>query len=620
MILNDTFTAADGSLLTSHTADSGASYAMNPAGSGTVQIHSGRAHADGAAFPYSSVTAADCEIEGIFRCLSADGQYAGILGRMSTSSAAWYSLLLQFSGGVTLYGSSNFGSFPLTFEAGADYHAKLIMKGSVIRAFINGYEFQRVTNTEQATGRIGFCFGAASSESTGLHLDSLIARDQPVASQILFHGDSLTSGQGVITLAHADKYPTRVIDLLDSASDWANLGVGGRTLADLLANVSEVDDCRRPDAPSDLVVVWAGINDFAVGFATVEDVIDRLTTYADGRRTLGFQVVGLTIIAADEAHPNISPEFDGQRNEVNSWLRANWSDHFDALADVAADARLSDPSDETYYQTDGVHLAAAGAGVVAEIVAATIQSLIEPTLTVTAPTAGQVLLAGEPTSITWTSTGSIPTVRVELSKDGGSTWETIADPVDNAGATAWTPPDSAATAAARVRVSATGSDVAATSASFKIATTSPITGVLTPEDLAAALEQLQAHGDVAWGRNPILPVIARVNQDPVSKTTLIAYQRGRSLHQLVIVDATGAAVDLSAKSLQFTLETLTGATVASSSSVTAGGADSNIASFTASEAWHAQPGLYRYALRDVADGARVWARGDYLIEPTAGPV
>jgi hypothetical protein len=30
MLLNDTFTAADGSLLTAHTAESGASYVMNP--------------------------------------------------------------------------------------------------------------------------------------------------------------------------------------------------------------------------------------------------------------------------------------------------------------------------------------------------------------------------------------------------------------------------------------------------------------------------------------------------------------------------------------------------------------------------------------------------------------
>src|SRR5436189_2767195 len=99
MILNDTFTAADGSLLTAHTAESGASYVMNPTASGVVRIDGGRAHADGAALACSSVAAGDCEITGVFRCLSADGQYAGVLGRASTTAADWYTVLLQFGGG-----------------------------------------------------------------------------------------------------------------------------------------------------------------------------------------------------------------------------------------------------------------------------------------------------------------------------------------------------------------------------------------------------------------------------------------------------------------------------------------------------------------------------------------
>jgi hypothetical protein len=223
-------------------------------------MDAGRAHANGAAFACSSVVAADCEIEGVFRCLSADGQYAGLLGRSSTSAADWYSMLLQIGGGVMLYGTGSLGSFAMTFQAGIDYRAKLQMKGTLIRAFMNGYEFKRVINTERATGRVGFCFGGSTTAATGLHLDSIVARDESVTSQILFHGDSLTSGQGITALSHVDKYPTRTMGLLESGSDWANLGVSGRTLVDLLTNVSEVDACRRTEAPSDIVVVWGGIN------------------------------------------------------------------------------------------------------------------------------------------------------------------------------------------------------------------------------------------------------------------------------------------------------------------------------------------------------------------------
>lgn len=621
MILNDTFTAADGSLLTAHTAESGATYVMNPVGSGVVRMDAGRAHASGAAFACSSVVAADCEITGVFRCLSVDGQYAGLLGRSSTSAADWYSVLLQFSGGVALYGTGSLGSFGMTFEAGADYRAKLQMQGSLIRAFVNGYEFKRVTNTERATGRVGFCFGGATSETTGLHLDSIVARAESVTSQILFHGDSLTSGQGITALPHADKYPTRTMALLNSESDWANLGVPGRTLVDLLTNVSEVDACRRTEAPSDIVVVWGGINDLAVLSASPEEVIDRLTQYAVGRRSLGFKVLVLTIIAADEAHPNISPEFDSQRNTINAWLRANWADFFDGLADVAADPRLSDPTNTSYFQSDGVHLAAGGALAAAEVVAAALSSMGEASLEITGPEAGEILLAGEAYEVAWQTTGLIPLVRIEFSDNGGGTYEeVVADELANTGLFEWTPEASQVTPTARLRVAAVDGAVEGESVVFKVATTSLSGGGVTAEELASALEELKSHGDGAWGRNPILPVVARVNQEPVAKTTLVAYQRGRSLHQLVVVDSTGEAVDLSAKSLQFTLETLGGGQVGSTEDVSVFGSDQNVASFTAVEEWHRQPGLFRYALRDLADGARVWARGDYLIEPTAGPV
>jgi lysophospholipase L1-like esterase len=495
------------------------------------------------------------------------------------------------------------------------------MRGTLIRAFVNGYEFKRVINNERSTGRIGFCFQGATSSVTGMHLDSLEARDESATSQVLFHGDSLTSGQGTSgTLAHADKYPTQTMALLDSSFDWANLGVSGRTLVDLIANAAEIDDCRRTEAESDIVVLWAGVNDLAVLGASPSTVVDRLTEYAAGRRALGFQVLVLTIIAADESHPAIPTGFNSQRETVNAWLRANWSAHFDGLADVAADPRLSNPADPAYYEADGIHLEAAGAAAAAEIVADALSAMKEASLQVTSPTEAEIVLVGAANEIAWQTTGDVPTVRIEFSDDGGATYAVLEEELLNSGSYNWTPADSQLTATARVRVASSDGSVEAESPVFNVATTSASGDGVTTEQLASALQELQEHGDNNWGRNPILPVIARVNQEPVAKTTLVAYQRGRSQHQLVVVDSTGAGVDLSGKSLQFTLETLSGARVGSTSDVSVLGPDGNVASFTAVEEWHAQPGLFRYALRDLGDGARVWARGDYLIEPTAGPV
>ncbi len=563
MLHNDTFSAADGTLLTAHTPESGGSYGLNPLGTGAIRIDAGRAHADGPAFAYSSVSATDYEIEAVIRCLSADGQYAGILGRMSTTTADWYSLLLQFGGGITLFGATNLGTHAMTFTPGSEYRVKLSLRGTLIRAFLDRCEILRTTDATHGSGRIGCCFGGATSVSTGMHLDSLSASAGFATSQYLFVGDSLTSGQGVITLSHAEKYPTLVMSALNNGADWANRAVSGSTLAAMIDAMDEIDVCRRPNAARDVVVIWGGINDLAIGGASVDDVIHRLTTLGDGRQALGFRTTVLTLIAADESHPNIPAGYNARRTAVNAWLRENWQDHFDALADVAADSRLSDPQDEAYFQTDGVHLSAGGAAVVAGIVTAALETLDEASVRIRRPTTGDVLLVGQPAIIEWRTTGDISDVWIELSTNGGVSFDvTLAHGLADTGSLNWTPSLAHLTPAARLRILVNGSEAMAESALFPIATTSTAADGVTAEELEAALASLREHGDAQWGRNPILPVIARVNSDPVARTTLQAYQRGRTIHRLIVVDATGMNVSLAGKSLQFCLETLTGAIIA----------------------------------------------------------
>ncbi len=68
------------------------------------------------------------------------------------------------------------------------------------------------------------------------------------------------------------------------------------------------------------------------------------------------------------------------------------------------------------------------------------------------PNGGEIFNVGQnpPPQIKWTTTGTIPTVTLQLSKDGGSMWNDIAT-VPNTGSYAWTVPD-AITTQARVRV------------------------------------------------------------------------------------------------------------------------------------------------------------------------
>ncbi len=80
---------------------------------------------------------------------------------------------------------------------------------------------------------------------------------------------------------------------------------------------------------------------------------------------------------------------------------------------------------------------------------------VPDTLVVSAPNGGEVLQPGVSTSITWSSTGNVPSVDLSLSADGAASWTPIAFGVPNSGVYAWTVPE-LNTSQALVRVSRVG--------------------------------------------------------------------------------------------------------------------------------------------------------------------
>src|SRR2546425_1021857 len=81
-------------------------------------------------------------------------------------------------------------------------------------------------------------------------------------------------------------------------------------------------------------------------------------------------------------------------------------------------------------------------------------SKIRGNLTVSAPNGGEVWIIGSAQTITWTSAGTIPSVKLEYSKDNFATATLIAASVGNTGSFAWTVPDDASTTV-KVRVTNT---------------------------------------------------------------------------------------------------------------------------------------------------------------------
>jgi hypothetical protein len=77
-------------------------------------------------------------------------------------------------------------------------------------------------------------------------------------------------------------------------------------------------------------------------------------------------------------------------------------------------------------------------------------TIVEPSITVTSPGGGESWKIGSTQTITWDST-SVLLVKIELSRDSGATWTTIAASIANHGSKSWkvTGP---ATTNARIRV------------------------------------------------------------------------------------------------------------------------------------------------------------------------
>lgn len=103
---------------------------------------------------------------------------------------------------------------------------------------------------------------------------------------------------------------------------------------------------------------------------TAAQTLTLMEAYHDARRAAGFDKT----IMCTVPHSTIY-DADGQtqRAALNAAIRT--SSHWDAVADLAADARLSDATNLTYFEADQLHLKTAGAAVGAEHVRAALASL-----------------------------------------------------------------------------------------------------------------------------------------------------------------------------------------------------------------------------------------------------
>jgi photosystem II stability/assembly factor-like uncharacterized protein len=110
-----------------------------------------------------------------------------------------------------------------------------------------------------------------------------------------------------------------------------------------------------------------------------------------------------------------------------------------------------------------------------------------PALTVTSPNGGENWAAGSVRNITWTTTGTVANVKIEVSTDGGSSFTTIVASTANTGSYSWTVPNTPASTC-KIRVSdAAGTASGTSSGNFTIAAAGACTYAISPSSRSFGL-------------------------------------------------------------------------------------------------------------------------------------
>lgn len=207
------------------------------------------------------------------------------------------------------------------------------------------------------------------SKAVAAHILSMYG----IQSTLVCDGDSIMTGEGSQPLT---KYETGLgARIANSLRDYAvaNYGVSGQTVSDMNSNRAVTAESNRlPLADQNLCLAFGGTNDIEAG-ESASTVYARLKTYADAMRDAGFRVIVGTIL--DRAWGSDGAAKDAVRTELNSRIRASGCDDFDAVADFANIAELSDSTDSTYYMNDGIHPNAAGVALMTSTAVRTIRLL-----------------------------------------------------------------------------------------------------------------------------------------------------------------------------------------------------------------------------------------------------
>lgn len=192
--LNDTFTDTDGTLLSAHTGELGATWTIHPTQTTTIQVVSNRVRSSSTsatvAWYYASGTpaTADYDVEVVVYVASSTAEFS-LGGRLDTVAGTQYEMQAQGTSSVyrlrrVINGTSTtIGSAANTFVPGTSVTMKLEMRGDQISAYADGVRIiGPITDTNiTAVGKAGLRFYGSFSDTTSFHVDSIIGDDLSVS-------------------------------------------------------------------------------------------------------------------------------------------------------------------------------------------------------------------------------------------------------------------------------------------------------------------------------------------------------------------------------------------------------------------------------------------------------
>lgn len=185
---------------------------------------------------------------------------------------------------------------------------------------------------------------------------------------IVADGNSLTLGFQASNPSKA--YPARLHAKTPFLlSTIINKGVNGQTTLNMTADASTDIDPLYTAAARSIVIFWEMGNDYLFNGNNATNCFNNARTYCLGRKAAGWKVVAMTC-------PDRGDIDSTGRLAMNALLVANYHTFADALVDLAADTRLQDHTNLTYFNADGIHLQDLGYQVVADLSDPVIEAMV----------------------------------------------------------------------------------------------------------------------------------------------------------------------------------------------------------------------------------------------------